>query len=233
MKIHSLSKYFVATLVLAVAASAQQVVSYNSPLLAPLLTATPASVTQAVQLPGFDFNLGTLTEVKVSFNGFVQQRARGEFLNNSGAGTSNYSYNLTASVSVDRSGGPDLLDFGPVDLVGSGARQSLYDGTFDFAGASGFDTALIDTPLSADYFAPGNLLASYISLLPLNFSVTAIGNSSVSGPGNFAVSTTNLVGGMMEVMYTYTPIPEPSTYAALAGAAALGFVVRRRRRITD
>lgn len=229
MKTHLLGS-FIAALLLAGAAQAQQVVSYVTSSLNPLLTGTPNSDTRSIQLPGFDANLGTLTHVTLTFDGFVQQRARGEFYNNAGTGTSPFSYNLTTTVSLDRTGGPDLLDFTPVTLAGAGTRQSLFDGTIDFAGASGFDTTLITTALLDSYFAPQNLLASYISVSPVSFLVTATGNSSISGPGNVILGTTNLVGGFLGVEYTYTAIPEPSTYAAILGAATLGYAALRRRK---
>ena len=229
MKTHLLGS-FIAALLLAGAVQAQQIVSYVTSPLSPLLTGTPTSATRTVQLPGFDFNLGTLTAVKLTFDGFVQQRARGEFFNNAGTGTSPFSYNVATTVALDRSGGPDLLDFAPVTLVGAGTRQSLFDGVFDFAGPSGFDTALITTALLDSCFAPQNLLASYISVSPINYLVTATGNSSVSGPGNFSAGTTNLVGGFLGVEYTYTAIPEPSTYAAILGVATLGYAALRRRK---
>ncbi len=58
----------------------------------------------------------------------------------------------------------------------------------------------------------------------------AIDNSSWSGSGNFATALSN-----NEVLLTWTPsaIPEPSTYAAIVGALALGATVwhRRQRRL--
>jgi hypothetical protein len=42
--------------------------------------------------------------------------------------------------------------------------------------------------------------------------------------------TINGVGAQIDSSGFVTPVPEPGTYAALAGAMALGFVAYRRRR---
>lgn len=55
---------------------------------------------------------------------------------------------------------------------------------------------------------------------------------SLSFPGDTTINTFQLDAGSMTLTYAYAAVPEPSTYAALAGFAALGVVIARRRRAT-
>lgn len=55
--------------------------------------------------------------------------------------------------------------------------------------------------------------------------------SMISGPSGIFTSGNATVNGTADVTFTYTQIPEPSTYAAILGAVCLGFAVIRRKRI--
>jgi fibronectin-binding autotransporter adhesin len=68
-------------------------------------------------------------------------------------------------------------------------------------------------------FAPGSTLTG---LNGANFSATGLGGYGYA----FDLTATHL-----NLIVTTSAIPEPSTYAMLAGVAALGFVIMRRRRI--
>lgn len=53
-------------------------------------------------------------------------------------------------------------------------------------------------------------------------------NAIVNAPDSFT-STGN--GGLTDITFTFTAVPEPKEYAILAGVAILGFAVYRRRRV--
>lgn len=87
------------------------------------------------------------------------------------------------------------------------------------------------------YTVSNQALFSTSSSLTLDFGTTqansgissAFQNSSFTG-GTVFVQNTSPYGSVDIGTYTYSVVPEPSTYAAIAGALGLGYAVYRRRR---
>lgn len=231
MKRFSASCAFLAlALASATVTSAQSILEYFSGT-SPALTVTPAGTSQTLQIQGFDSNLGTLTDVKITISGLVSQLAKGE---NIGAGATPYSYNLGATAAVDR-GATNLFTSSLVSLTGSG-NVSGTDGTLDFKGPSAFHSypnentpQTTDTVLAGVYAVPLVDLASYVSSGKISFTARASGNSTLTGSGNMLMQSTNLANLGVTVDYTYSPIPEPSVCALALGCAVLGLSVLRHR----
>ena len=213
----------VAGLMLAGAAQAQQVVSYFAQI-----PQSTTNWTKMPQLPGFDSNLGTLTQVKLSYSGEVWQSL---FTENQDGNGSSYDLLTTATLSLAKTGGPALFTPAAIVLHRTGS-VTAFDGSFDFGGTSGV-TFSQDQTVSGMYLDPS--LASYISTSPIGFTATARGVSSWSTSGNSASGALTSAASSLGVEYTYVAIPEPSAYAALLGAAVLGIVTIRRKqaRIVD
>jgi hypothetical protein len=207
---------------LAVSAQAQQVVTY--------FASVPQSTTnwtRSLQLPQFDPALGTLSQVKLLLDGEVWQSLFGE---NMSAGSSSYDFTTTATFKLDRSGGPTLLTTVPLVFNRAGPIGG-FDGGLDFGGTSGVTFDQHALAQSGTYIDLNHL--DYIGLGNCDFIASASGVSSLISGGNFAKSATTSAAASIGVEYTYAPIPEPSTYAALLGAVALTFVTIRKRRVAS
>jgi len=216
MKTHRLLT-LVAGLMLAGAAQAQQVVSYFAQI-----PQTATNWTKVLQLPGFDTTLGTLSQVKLSYSGEAWQSL---FAENTGASGSTYNLTTTATLTVGKQGGPTLVSLAPLSFNRTGS-VAAFDGSLDFAGTSGVTFSQHVTGNGVFFDSD---LASYLSASPLNFSASASGISTLISGGNFAKGASTSAAASLGVEYTYTAIPEPSTYAVILGLTALGFVTIRRR----
>jgi hypothetical protein len=119
-------------------------------------------------------------------------------------------------------------------LTGTGNPSSATDHTFTSSGAT-----LIE---SATYWIVGGVTSGSGSYMWAYTSALGDDENPVESGwsiGDDAFLSTNAGvnwasdGGVMMFSLTATPIPEPGTYAALLGVAALGFVISRRRRSAE
>ena len=106
----------------------------------------------------------------------------------------------------------------------------VYDGTVDWKGASGYAT-----PFSADDAVTLNITsASDLSLFTgsgnVSLPVQAQAASQINGSGNVTTLIAANASATVSAVYTYTTIPEPAGFVALAtGLIGLGGVLLRRR----
>jgi hypothetical protein len=143
-----------------------------------------------------------------------------------GAGTivSSGSFDLSASLNAGfLVSGPEATSptFSPATGLVNG---SILD---NFAGPGAYSTP-VDTETSAVLDDTANL-ASYQGVGNVTFTFVGTADSGVSGPTSGESQPDVFQGARVSVTYTYSDVPEPSTYAAgavlLAGA---GFIARRR-----
>lgn len=206
-------------------AAAQSILSYI--VTTPGVDAPSGSFTnwtKTLQLPGFDASFGALTSVKLTFEGVILQTAKGE---NIGTTAASFAYNVTTNLTMSRQGGPMLFAPAATILAGAGTNAAS-DGTLDFAGLSGF--AFTQTMAVSDSYTtttPSDL-ATFIVPGTIDFVATAMATSSVTGSGQFVSQTISKASAGLTVDYTFTPIPEPSAYAAVMGLAGLGLALCRR-----
>ncbi len=151
-------------------------------------------------------------------------------------GDPNFSFNSTT-----RYGGgyAFLFDLGDVLAANRIALWSPVTLDFTLNGDNGFSAHLIAPDVNGDYFGTADLLGSTAA----NFNVAAGAPVSFTGTltrstqlvvllSNDAIANTNPAGLLVTGFTAYNPVPEPSTYGALAGVALVGFAVwsRRKRR---
>jgi hypothetical protein len=121
--------------------------------------------------------------------------------------------------------------------VESGYKLALEDFGFSYQSSTNTTLALY---YSTDGFATQNQLGSDIAVTNTNvgsISLTALTPANLTGDIAFRFYAFNstLASGLIEIDEVWagvsiTPIPEPSAYAALAGAGMIGFALYRRRR---
>ena len=169
--------------------------------------------------------------------------------NSSGTGTQD----MPVAIVVDTSGG-STFNFGsydPFDYTISGQYLSVggqpTDDWYVFGSAGITLTGAAAIPVYPNAGLVGNISnVSYTNLTANDSfaviwfpSASSIAGSSYGGymnaefllPGvGGGFTSTTLPSAVQTASYTFAAVPEPSTYAAIFGALALGFVAYRRRR---
>jgi hypothetical protein len=145
------------------------------------------------------------------------------------AGTDFGDFNLTNSgFGPDQAGGIDDSDAFDTD---NGNESMIF--SFDIAGTfQSIDFALLDDlPETAILsFAGGNtftLTDGVTSTIAVSGNDVFLGINESFSAGQLI--TLSISGGSDFTLESFTVVPEPGTYALLAGIAALGFVMTRRR----
>ena len=180
--------------------------------------ATTTNWTDTLSLQQFNSALGTLTSVVFTYGGNITSIFREESLDAA-----------TATVTVNTAGN---LVFGlpisnTLNFANSATRVvTAFDGTIDFAGASGFGPlSVVATNSGTSTFTSG--LASYIGAGIYGVGVAANASSFASGAGNLISQINTNAAANIVVTYNFTPtatqIPEPGSLALL------GLGVMRRK----
>lgn len=215
-----MNKILLASLGAVVLAGASQAASVSYTATVPSST---TDFTSNFNLSQFNPSLGTLTSIDLklvgSSTGSIQFESRD-------ASAATITTNLSSTVSAS---GPANLTVTTLPLNSSSTAVSAYDGVTDFGGTSGRtfnNLTASDTQTTSlnSGFAP------YIGNGNVVFTLTANGNSTVSGSGNLVTSISQASGGVSTITYNYTPaVPEPASMAVLS-IGALGLIRRRNAR---
>jgi|GEM_PF-2727044 len=148
---------------------------------------------------------------------------------------------------VNSYSGPVTPNAGFAAIVETADMQLNASQAFNLGATSGDTVGAFNVTAASDYdtWSPGALeagdsgvvnsavyAATYTGTGDLTFTInsTYTTSASFSGTNGFFQGNTPTGQFFVEVTYDYAPVPEPSTYAALLGLAALGFVLVHRRR---
>ena len=194
------------------------VISFDAPL---ILETT--EINQNLSLSKFDSGLGTLESVTVEFFGRGVSRAT---IRNSAVNPQNVRFSSVL----------DLLFTGPlhdtisIELFNTNTFVNIASGnTLDLGWADFSESALLSVNATS--------FANYIGSDQLAFNCTSIvGQSTIGGGGNIAVTQSTQAGCGAKVTYTYSantpapnPVPEPASLALL-GLGLAGIAGLRRKK---
>ena len=197
-------------------------------------------VNAVINLSKFDTSLGTLTGVYVSYltaisGATVQMDNDSVLAQNGTARVLNQvnSFGSTAAL-VDNSFQPILqgtdMAINESQLFILTATSGDTVGQFDVTGTGDYDSW---TPGTLQGIGDGNVgsvgFASYIGDGTFSTTINSTYTTSATFDGSDGYFQGNTPSGTFtgEVIYTYTPIPEPATASMIALAGCLGFLIRR------
>lgn len=207
-----------ATGMLAMSAAQAATISFSN-----AIADTTTNWAHNLTLQQFDGSLGTLQSVKFTYAGHVNTTFREESLDAAPA-----TITVTASAAI-----AFALPVGQTLNISNSNTQNVgaFDGTIDFAGASGFGPLLV-TGTDSGMLTLVSGLGAFVGLGTYNIDVTATGTSGASGAGNLISQINTTAGANITVDYTYAvqhQTPEPASLA-LAGLALAGIALTARRR---
>ncbi|ADI62778.1 choice-of-anchor E domain-containing protein [Trichormus azollae] len=184
---------------------------------------------QTLSLQQFDTSLGILTSVTLDIVGFINGNAKFESLN---AASSLIRANVSAILNLTQ-GGVTLFSLNPSNS--KSYQATAFDGVVDFAGTSAITLDIIlDEDVATRTLT--NNLESFIGSGNVNFLVSAIADSSVTGSGNILSQIGTLAKGQLTVTYNYDAstlikIPEASLhFTGICSNCWVSFVVTSKKK---
>ena len=174
------------------------------------------SATGSVVFNQFDASLGTLTQVD------IEVTTSGSTFSYSFAGNATrHSATIGSQLSLS-----DALPNAALGGSESVSPASVSVGTGSPTGAAlGYSASVSDSLGLSDFVGNGTYSLTLQSLYNLSLTKNASGNH----PASLGITSFGPTGSV-QLTYTYTPVPEPETYAMLAGLGLVGFGIYRRSR---
>jgi fibronectin-binding autotransporter adhesin len=160
----------------------------------------------------FDPSLGTLDAVLIGISGDLSGSIA---IENLGPTAASFFSVLAAGVTVDAPGGA-LFDFASGG-VGTDGTLAGYDGTTDYAGASGVTAGGLTTTFGNQVtITPvGATLAAFTGAGTVTLAASASADDTMGGPASLQLLTQALVGATVSLQYEYSP---PSTTSSGGGS---------------
>jgi len=185
-------------------------------------------IDETLFLPQFKSSWGTLNSATLIYDGQIEGDAAFE---NRSARTSTITVNLAGLLTLKDSDGNTLFELTPHDSSSYSVARS--DGALDYSGTSGKTLEGLNAQQTGQTTFTGSDLTPYIGGGTINYSFSAVANSSVIGSGNINSYINTKAGSSLKIAYNYTrKIPEPSTTLALGLLAGFGLLSQRKRVFT-
>jgi len=205
-------------------ASAQAaVISFNNSI-----GTTETDWSEALRFSKFDTKLGTLNSIKFDLSGLVSGAG---FAENRGSNATKVTLTLGSTIELTRPDGTTLVVANP--LFDQAYNLLRYDGTMDFAGASGIHTGTVQASSAESFLSSSTSdFALFSGNGFIELGLSAFGTSFAKGPGNVTYGFDTFASGAVQVTYDYTPfaeIPEPATLETMLAGFGLMGAVRRRK----
>ncbi len=175
-------------------------------------------------VPEFDSNLGTLDAVNLTLTSTIA----GSVSVVNFTGTAQPFNNAFSSMTITVTGpAGTAVSVSPEVAVGSGSANPGVFVITNFGNLTNTASNTVSASTLSPYEAAGGgtLNLTVDSSGYGNYGGSAVNSGTVGFGGSASAS------GDVEIVYTYFSIPEPASYAALFGLAALGFVIARRKRV--
>jgi hypothetical protein len=165
----------------------------------------------------------TLQQVMITLDGHVEGTAQAESMD---AAPATVSVSLGATITLSLMG-DDLAVALPIAMESFDA--TIFDGMIDFGGTSGmtFDGLMNDDSDMTSLTSGMDDLSAWIGGGSIKLDATAMGASTGTGAGNLFLQFETLASAKITVIYKYTEIPTPGSFALLGIA---GIAATRRRR---
>jgi hypothetical protein len=214
-------------------------------------TFTETAGSNAVTMSQFDTSLGSLTDVKITIQYTVVAQELELDNDSDGTATGNYSFgefgedDFVGGV-LTMNAGFNQLNAGDFSFTTQTFAYSLTadtgtegDSTFDAQPGEADYVKFSTTETTygvVDRAINSAVWSNYEGLGTVSFDLakaysTAITNNTLSGSGILRQASTLATGIFSSsVTYTYSAVPEPGTYALIAGLCAFGWIAIRRRR---
>lgn len=169
----------------------------------------------------FNPNLGVLDTISIAFSGSIKSRVRVENLEDHAMDLFVATVGKIVLLKPDYSAYAQLLP-----QFTNPCHFAAFDGTLDFAGASGCDVWKANTVSTT--LAPSGMsdMNPFIGNSTVDLGLSAKGSTLVSAIGNYKDSYETYASADVSVTYFYHMVPEPA--GLLLGLAAL-LLARRRK----
>ncbi len=187
-------------------------------------------IDQPIAIEQFNPSQGILDGVTVDFTGRVQGDAGFENLD---AQPATVTVDLAGNLNLDLPDGTSLLSLSPKSETVTSVAS--YDGTTDFAGASGRKLDGLTAEASGTQtFTGSSFLNLFTGAGTLNFLFSALATSTIKGTGNIASYVDTFAGAdLIKVTYDYQQppkeVPEATATLSLGLVAGLGILFSRKR----
>lgn len=185
----------------------------------------PTDFTSLLSVQKFDSSLGTLDSVVLDFIADITGSSKFENLGNS---QSSPTVDLSSNVSLSLNN-QTLLSLNPANVTTY--QVTGFDNSLDFGGSSGKTINSIGDTKSGTQTLTSNL-QSFIGTGNVDFLLSAISGSKVTGSGNIISQIQTNAKGSLAVTYNYTPtksVPEPSAMLGIGLIAGFGLLSQGKK----